>query len=352
MVDKKETLDGLEKLDPFFANIAKFEKQDKPQSKEDEMIGKSANRTLDEKWNIKLQFGTDFLSELFTFLSEMGCDTILRLTKQGIKIYVIDPSGTHLCYIIIDKTEMSEYINTDNIENVIEDKNAQTEVNKEPETETETIIYVEFDILQETILNSKYPTDIYFDTKEKNTMYLVNGKTIESKRLKSIDNQDLTTETYISYHEKLMRWIKDEESFIMNVSYTSFVNVLKFLDKKNVKKDKSVSKFVEINFRKNEVDFIIKNELKSSSIQLYGDDIATQGTRDVSFQFNLELPAKMAKLKFKNNPTFHLNEKLPLIIEIKFGAGKIKLYYLIAQRVESEEQTPENEQYEQNVDET
>lgn len=334
MTEKETLMDGLEKIDPFFAKIAKYDNEQKKQSKEDEMTGRNVNRILDEKWNIKIQIGTDFLVELFTFLGEMEYNAILRLTNKEVKIYIRDPSGTHLCYVIINKTEMSEYINTD-ITN--------QDVTNTQESEPETVIYTDFDILEETILNNKYPTDIYFDTKDKNTMYIVNGKVIESRRLKSLDNQDPTSTTYVSFYEKLMRWLKSEESFIMNVSYVSFSNVLKFIERKNTKKDKTVSKILEVNFRKNEIDFVIENELKSSSVQMYGDDITIPGTRDVSLQFTLGILTKMARLKFRNNAILHINENLPLIIETKFGAGKIYLYYLVALR-ESEERVNTNEQ--------
>jgi len=329
METKKETLDGIEKLDPFFSKIAKYD--DKKESKEDEMIGKSSNRKLDEKWNVKIQFGVDFFNELFTFLNEMNYDTILRLSKQGIKIYVIDPSGTHLCYTMIDRTEMSEYINLENVENLIDNNKIDQNI------EQETVIYVEFDMLNEISLNNKYPIDMYFDTKEKNTMYIVNGKTIESTRLKSLDNQDITIGTYQSYNEKLMNWLNNPESFIMNVSNISFGNVLKTLEKKKGEKDKSTSRIVEINFKKNEIEFLIKNEIKSSSIQMYGDDIAIQGERNVLMQLALKSLIKMAKLKLRTNVIFHINENLPFVIETKFGAGKINVYYTIAPRTDSEE---------------
>ena len=345
MIDKITTLDGIEKIDPFFAEIAKFEEEER-ESKE-KIIGESANRTLNKKWNVKLQFGTKFFNELFKFLSEIGDDTILRLTKRGVKIYILNSNNTNLVYTLIDRTEMSQYINTDDKE---ENKNPSMLLT---DTEGEIIIYVEFDILKEMELNEKYPTDVYFDTKEENKMYIVNGKTIESKRLKSIDNIDPTLGTYESNYNNLMKWLKDEESFIMSIIPTSFVNTAKILERKKGKKDKSLTKVLNIEFRKNKIDFIIKDEIKATSVQMYDNDIATPGTRDVNLMMNLDIVTNLAKVTFKNNVVLHINEKLPLIMETKFGAGKIYMYYIMALRSETEEQTKEQtkeqteEQYEE-----
>lgn len=338
---KKETPIGkIEKLDPFFKDITKIEKEKKI-SKEDEMIGRSANRKLEEKWNVKMQFGVDFFTELFTFLNEMGYDIILGLTKRQVKIYIIDSSGSHLCLVTIDKTEMSEYVLK------VDTPIVNTEIPTETETETETLVYVEFDILDEMTLNSKYPIDVYFDTIENNTMYIINGKSLESKRLKSLDSSsDQTIGTYKTHPTNLMRWLKYEDSFIMNVSYISFSNILKALQKKKGKKDKSATKNINVDFRKNTIDFRIQSEIKSSSFQMNGDDIAIPGERDVSFLLDLEILTKLSKLIFKTNAIIHINENLPLIIETRFGAGKIHLYYLIAPRSETsdEEQQTSEEQ--------
>lgn len=348
---EKETLDGIERLDPFFAEIAKYEKQDKKESREDEFTGKSANLKIEEKWNVKMQFGTLFFTELFAFLSELGTSTILRLNKRGAKIYVLDKEGTHASYTLIDRTEMSEFINIDDV------GISETPENPEKLTDTdkETVIFAEFE-LDEMTLNEKYPVDVYFDTKEKNTMYIVNGKTIESRRLKSMDSKDdPTIGTYSGYYERLMKWLKDEESFIMNISYVSFGNILKSLEKKKSKKDKTISNYAKIEFRKNEIEFKIENEIKSSTFKMHGDDIATPGTRDTSFLMQLDQLTKLAKLKTKNNIILHINERLPLIVETKFGAGKIHFYYIMSPRTESEEQINNEEQNsneEQSIEDT
>jgi hypothetical protein len=65
---------------------------------------------------------------------------------------------------------------------------------------------------------------------------------------------------------------------------------------------------------------------------LYGEDIIIGGTRDVEHVYKLEDYNKFGKLKFTNNINLYVNENLPLIMETKFGASRIVLYYLLAPR--------------------
>lgn len=321
----------------FFDKIKKFDEKPKEDSKDEEMLGKSSNRKLEQKWNIKIQTGVDFFTEIFSFIKEMGYNVILGLTSKQIKLYKIDSSNTHLSYIILDKTEIAEYINTDNFNKIVSDMTPATSTI--PTEENETLIYVEFDIIDEMSLNIKYPVDIYFDTKEKNTMYIINGKTLESRRLNDITNSDPTTSTYSMFYDRIQGYIKNENTFDIHISHIAFKNVLNVLDKKKTKKDKSSSNFLNIKFGLNDIDFLIGNEIKSSSVQMYGDDIIVRGTKNVTLTIQLDFLAKFNKLKLMNNVILHVNDILPLVLETKFGAGRIKLYYMIAPRDKSNDES-------------
>lgn len=331
---------GLSKLDPFFEKISKYaEKSEKAEKKSgeefdkgvdadssNEMVGKSANRKLEEKWNIKLTLGPDFFAETFSFLKEMSYSTIFRLSKQGIKIYVIDPSGTHASYVFLDRTELAEYV----VDGLPIGSGVEGEV-----ISTEKVIYVDMDVLEEMLINLKYPIDIYFDTIVRNRMYIVNGKEIVSRRLNSLDNKDTAIGTYETYHEKIMGWIKREDSSKVLVHHNPFKSVLSSLEKKKSKKEKS-STMMGVKFGKTEIDFFVGTEIKSSSIQMYGDDIMSHSTQEVNLIISLETLVKFAKLKLKNEVLLYVSDKAPLVLETKFGAGRIIIYYVITPRVENE----------------
>lgn len=320
---------NLQQLSPIFGGIAKY---DKPKENikgetENEMIGKNTNRQLKEKWNIKLQFQSEFFFDLFMFLKEMKYDTIFLLKKNGVTIYVIEPGNTYMSFVLVDRTEMSEYVDID--------RNELT--GNQEDDNTEKLIFVDMDVIEDMSINPKYPIDLYFDTKEKNKMYVVNNKEIMSRRLNDTLNANNSLTTHKQFYLNLMKWIKDESTFRMVVSHISFKNILSSLSKKKSKKDKSSDTYVNINFGKTEIDFKVENEIKSSSIQMYGDDITVKGQRDVTIVFDLKNFVKIGTLKFSSNVTFYVNETLPFVIETKFGAGRIIVYYIIAPRVENQE---------------
>ncbi len=319
----------LEKLSPFFEQINKYDEPKEKQSIEDEMVGKSSNRILDKKWNIKIQIAADFFTETFRFMNEMGFTTVIGLSERTVRIYRLDPSNTHFTYITIDKTEMSEYINNDfpiNIDNV-QDNSQNTQI-------PEQILYIELDMLDEIYINNKYPVDIYFDTKQMKKMYIVNGKTVESIRLNDIENSNTSVSSYKIHYDKLLKYMNHESMNHVTLAYGALGNVLTSLEKKMSKKDKKSSVFLKIKFGLSEIDFIVgnENETKSSSIQMYGDDIAIRGMQEVNILLEIDFLVKLKKLKFASNVTFHVNEEAPIIIETRFGAGKIRLLYLIMPR--------------------
>lgn len=314
-MDNIDIINETNMADPFMEKVNKLNGFDK---KEDEVIGKGNNRKLDEKWNVKVTLGSDFFDEIFRFLRELGYNTIFRFDNNGMKIYILDASTSHAAYVLIDKTEIAEY--------TIKDKDDNSEL----------VIYVDMDVVEEMSLNNKYPVDIYFDTLEKKKMYIVNGKNIEKRRLNSLDNKDNTNSTYLLYLEKIMGWINNENTFKVGVGYNGFKGVIGSLDRKKGKQKET--KLVDIKFGKNDIDFIVggaEDDVKSSSIMMYGEDILVRGIRDVQLSFNLEYIVKLGRLKFNNNVSFYVNERLPLVVESKFGTGKILVYYFIAPRKES-----------------
>ena len=341
-----ETQKSMGQLSPFFEEINKYDApKDKDSSQADEMIGKASNRVLNEKWNIKIQVGADFFTEMFAFITEMGFNTVLGLTQKQVKIYKLNAAdNTHLTYITIDKTEISEYINTDFVLNnlmpstiLASDINKTENVGENKDEEPETLIYVEFDMLNELSFNPKYPVDIYFDTKEKNTMYIVNAKSIESRRLNDTSTKnDTSLNTYKLHWDKLFLYMKNENMVHVTVSHVALSNVLGSLEKKKTKKDKSSSGILKIKFGLSDIDFTMSTEIKSTSIQMYGDDIAIRGLHEANIMLQLDFLVKFKKLKLINNVVLHVYERLPFIIETKLGAGKIKVYYVVSPRIEGE----------------
>lgn len=313
-----DMISEMNKADPFMEKVNKsseFSKKGNNAVNKDtnEVVGKGNNRKLDEKWNIKFTIEADFFEWIFRFLREIGYSTIFRFNKDDIKIFVLDESTSHAAYVLIDRIGVAEYI----VNGIVE--------------ENEIVVYVEMDMVEEMLLNNRYPVDIYFDTLEKKKMYIVNGKNIEMRRLTSLDNKDNTNSSYEMYLGKITGWIKNENTFKMIVGYNGFKGVIGSLEKKKGKKDET--KIVDINFGKGDIEFVVggaENETKTSSIMMYGEDIFVRGIRDVHKSFNLEYVVKLGRLKFDNNISFYVNESLPLVFESKFGLGKVLIYYFIA----------------------
>lgn len=312
--------DMNKKIDPF----AKTNSMSGIDKKDEDIIGKGNNRKLDEKWDIKVTVGADFFDDIFRFLREMKYNTIFRFSGDGMKVYVLDGSTSHAAYVLVDKTEMAEYVN-----NLV----LEGDGGEGSEGKTEEVIYVDMDIVEDMLLNNKYPVDIYFDVSEKKRMYIVNGKEIVRRRLDSLDNKDDTNSTYEMYLEKINSWKNNERTFKMSVGYNGFKAVVGSLERKKGKQKET--KKVNIKFGVDNIEYIVggnEDEVKSSSIMMYGEDILVRGVRPVEKIFNLEYVVKFGKLKFNNNISFYVNESLPMVMESKFGAGKIIAYYVIAPR--------------------
>lgn len=314
-----DMINEINKVDPFMERVNKSNEFSKKGNEANEVVGKGNNRKLNEKWNIKFTIEADFFDWIFRFLREIGYRTIFRFNKDGIKIFLLDESTSHAAYVLINKIGVAEYV-----VNGIDEEN-------------EIVVYVDMDIVEEMLINNRYPVDIYFDTSEKSTMYIVNGKNIEKRRLNSLDNKDNTNSNYEMYLNKIVEWTKNENTFKVVVGYNGFKGVIGSLDKKKGKQKET--KIVDIKFGKDNIDFIVggaEDEVKSSSIMMYGEDIFVRGIRDVQKSFNLEYIVKLGKLKFDNNISFYVNENLPLVFESKFGLGKILIYYFIAPKSRNE----------------
>jgi len=321
-------------LNPFFEGINKFDDVSKKKEKSvdaDEIIGKTANRTLDNKWNIKIQFGAPFFKNVFTYIKEMGYDVLFALKKKEIIIFKLDSSNNYFSYIKIGRTEVSEYINTD-----ITDVNFNETSEQTDKPEEETVVFVEMDVLDEMNINEKYPIDLYFDTKETNSMYIINGKAKEARRLIDLSNNNPTVSTYPGIYNILLKHLGEESSYPVHVRKESIGNILSYLKLKKTKKDKSSTNALKIKFSPSEIDFIIETDTSTSSIQLYGDDIQLRPTKTSTVLLELDYILKFGKLQLENNVILHINEDRPFIIESKFGAGNIKIYYFIAPRVEEQ----------------
>jgi hypothetical protein len=285
---KKKTGENMAERDLFGGGIKRDRYSDRNEHEmaESEMVGKGVNRVLDESWNIKMTMDSEIFDGIIKFLQEMGYSTIFRFNNKEVKLYIIDPSNTHASLVIIDKTEMAEYV-------------WKSKINTDNEIDYEEPVYVDTDVIE------------------------------DMRQLNSMDNQDNTLSTYEGYIEKLNNiWLKNESSFKMIIGHNGFQTVVKSLEKKK----KSEIKFVHVKYGKNEIEFVSRDNVRSSSIMLYGEDIIIGGTRDVEHVYKLEDYNKFGKLKFTNNINLYVNENLPLIMETKFGASRIVLYYLLAPR--------------------
>lgn len=315
----------------FFNNVKKYDDEGaKGSRKESEIIAKGVNRKFNEPWNIKITMTGETFDELFKFLREIGYSTLFKFTEKEIKIYIIDPAGTHMSLVIIDKTEVAEYMGVNN--NKAQEHTVNGHISNE-HISHEHVIYVDTDVIEDMSLNVKFPVEIFFDTAEKKKMYIVNGKEMVSRRLNSTDNQDNTLGTCENYENKLMnQWIKNENVFRITVGHIGLKNAIVSLEKKK----KTDIKLTTVEFRKNEIEFIVEDDVRRSSAIMYGEDIVIGGTRDVNNIYTLEHITKFGKLKLTNNVNLYVNDNFPLIMETKFGAGKIVLYYMIAPRVDND----------------
>lgn len=310
---------------------------------EDQMAGKSANRKLNEKWNIKLQLKADLFEDIFRFLRSMQYKTIFRFREKNVKLFVMDESTSHMAYVVIDRTEISDYI-SGVVNGVIDEKEIKEKEIKDGSIDVdsgndndEIVVYCETDVIEEMSINGKYPVDVYFDTLDKQRMYIVNAKNKKSRRLMSTDNQDSSSSSYKSYEDKIQSWIKDQNTFKMSVGYKGFKDVMASLDK--IKGDKKEVQVVEIKFGINEIEFNVGSgdDVKSSSDIMYGEDIAVRGKREVTNLYNLEYLVKFGRLDFDNTVNFYINEEYPLIMGSNFGHGKFEIYYVVANRADAEE---------------
>jgi hypothetical protein len=317
----------LGKINPFFEDLKTYSEENKVEKSEknDDMLGKTSNRVLDEKWNVKIQFSSKFFINTFAFLKQFGYNTVIGLNKKTITLFKVDPSTNVMSYIIISKNEVSEYINID-----------ETDIsgiagNGETPEKPDTIIYVEMDILDDMVINEKYPVDLYFDTKEKNHMYIINGKSLEARRLNDPANGDKQLTLYPTFYEqKIQRWLKSDDIFPVHIRKESLKTVLSHLEKKKTKKDQKSKAEVKIVFTPSDIDFITEKETSHSSIQLYGDDISIRPKHDVTLYLNVDFVVMYKALNLENNVIMHAKENFPCILETKLGAGQIKHFYIIS----------------------
>lgn len=307
---------------------------------ENQMMTRTSNRSLDQKYNVKLVLTTDFFEETFKFLKEISYKTIFRFYPHEAQIFAIEPSLSHGASFKIEKTEMSDYQlklapqqEEQEEQTLLQEKNKE---NKESEQEKlqEVVAYLDADIMEDIHLNNRYPVEIFFDTIYKQRIYIINNKEIVSKRLNSTVNNEPILVNYKILDIKIKEWSGRPNSFKMVVGSKGFKNVLMSLERKKGPKSSTSNAptFINVTYKPDEIDFTLNSDLKSSSILISGDDITTPGEREVKAIYNLNELVKLNKLKYNNNISLTINDDYPLVVETKYGSGRTVLNYIIAPR--------------------
>lgn len=352
MTDKSELdskQDLIEPRDSFYDGESKKieESLNKP-----EMSVKGVNRKFTKKWDIKFTIGSVLFKNIMEFLNEMSYDILFRFRKKEMKIYIRDPSDTHMTHVMFSNLEFAEYvvrditdidsdignyINSDihgDIDSKKDDKEKQRKDDNEKSNEIiEKVFYVDMSIINDIIVSEDYPIDFYISLDEKKC-YLVCGKEMVYSRLMSMsDKSNRTLFEYKLSEVKLDKMIKNDMYQKIVITHSAFKAMMNSLSLKT-NKEKNVS-IMAIKFNINEIDFLIEQDLKGSSYLISGNDVIVYPLRSDKILVNTMFLKKFNKLKFTYQVTIYFSSSgLPLMLETRLGAGKIFIYFGIALRVE------------------
>lgn len=291
-----------------------------------EFIGKGSNRRLNENWDIHFILSAPAFINLITFISDIGYDAMFIFKKRELIIVDIDSANTHAATIKIEKTEFTDYV-----------------VKGLEKDDDEKVVYIDTSIIiDELSVNENYPVDFYVDTLEKNRFYVVNGKEIVRRQLSvTSEGTESIIGRYKSFLDMMNRLITRKEYQKIIANQNPVMGLIKSLNKKKSQK-KNESVIVDLSLSKIELDFQIQDEngIKGSSIVLSGEDILVYPMESDLLKFNLEYFNKLGKLKMTFNVAMYIcgnkaGNSLPLVVETRFGGGRIIMNYLIAPRVET-----------------
>jgi hypothetical protein len=313
---------GNKLRDDFFGttNIGKAVKKKEPIKTD---IGnKHNNRRHTEQWDIKFSTGSLTFVNIINFMSETGDSIIIKFRKNEMIMYIIDPSNTHVSYISMAKTEFAEY--------------EVVGLAKDGEN-SEKVVYLNISIVEDLMINEDHPVDVYIDTLKTMMYHIVNGKEVVSRRLNSM-NDDLS-QILLSYKEadqKLQSLIADDNYQRVTVVYTALKNVMNSISKK-AGKDKDTA-LLNIHLGLHEIDFRIEKELARSSILLSGEDISVYPIRAEVLEMKVEYFKIFGKLELGYPVKLYCCESMPLVFETKLGGGGIRIYFIVAPRVNIDDQ--------------
>jgi hypothetical protein len=284
-----------------------------------EINTKGINRKHTEQWDIKFSTGSKTFTNITNFLSETGYDIILKFRKNEMIMYIIDPSSTHVSYISIAKTEFAEY----EVVGITKD--------------SEKVVYMNISIVDDLMINEDHPIDVYIDTLNTMMYHIVNGKEVVSRRLNSMeDNLSLLLQSYPSADEKVRALITDDNYQRVTIVHNALKTVLNSIAKKGGK-DKDAT-LLNMYLELHDIDFRIEGELKKASVLLSGEDILVYPIRPETLEMKVEYFKKFSKLELSFPVNLYCNNLMPLVFETKLGGGGIRLYFIVAPRVNIDQQ--------------
>jgi hypothetical protein len=313
---------GNKLRDDFFGttNIGKAIKKKEPIKTD--VSNKHNNRRHTEQWDIKFSTGSLTFVNIINFMSEIGYDIILKFRKNEMVLYIIDPSNTHVSHITMAKTEFAEY--------------EVVGLTKDGEN-NEKVVYLNISIVEDLMINEDHPIDVYIDTLKTMMYHIVNGKEIVSRRLNSMS--DDLSHILLSYKEadqKLQALIADDNYQRVTVVYTALKNVMNSISKK-AGKDKDTA-LLNIHLGLHDIDFRIEKELTRSSILLSGEDLMVYPMRPEVLEMKVEYFKIFGKLELGYPVKLYCCESMPLVFETKLGGGGIRVYFIVAPRVNIDDQ--------------
>lgn len=291
----------------------------KNELKSSSITTKRFNRRFFDEYDIKFSIGSETFENIIEFFGEIGYDIIFRFKKKELILYIIDVATTHVAYVSIPHTELTEYVVKDS-----SSKNGMIEENSD-----EVVVYVDCSIIKKLTVNKEYSIDIYIDRFNKKRFYIVNGKERVSKLLQSMDDSlSNTLQSYKGSTDKITALLGEG-------SYQKVVVVdrgLKWVLNSLAKKETDEIKLVNMVIKKHEIDFRIEENVEDSSVLLSGEDVLVYPITEDEIECNIEYFCKFNKLKLSHPVSIYCNSNMPLMFETKLGGGNIKLYFVIAPR--------------------
>jgi len=268
---------------------------------------------LDEHYDIKFTIGAELFENIATFMNYISYDVAISFRKDCVILRNIDPSMTHRARVTIDKTELSEYIIPD---------------------DGETDILVDFSLIESLDVQKKMPVDVYVDMTKKQRLYFVCGKSEVYNRL--VDPSKATD--IIRSDEKL-------DSLLERDEYERFVvlpDVLsKALNSTKKRREKRENMATRIVYNKNFVSFNVEDidyQMFGKRYVMSGSDALVYPLTDGYVIVSTEYLITFSKLNLTQQVTMYMANSLPLFFDTRLGGGNIKVLFVIAPRIERDEE--------------